>query len=615
MPILVELTALFVQGMKELYDIEISVDSVQLSTTRREFEGDYTIILFPYLRGAKKKPEALGAEIGDYLRAHHSSVVGHNTIKGFLNVSLSHRYWKDYLLSAVNDEAFGTYPSNGKTVMVEFASPNTNKPLHLGHIRNILLGWSTSQILKAAGYRVLNTQIINDRGIAVCKSMLAWQLYGDGATPESTGVKGDHLVGQYYVAFDKAYKAEYESWQSTDQASGVYEELHREKEQKADFYKRYKNDYFNTYSSLGSQAKEMLLKWEAGDADVVALWKTMNGWVYQGFDKTYEALGVSFDKLYYESDTYLLGKASVDRGLQQGIFYSKEDGSAWIDLTDAGMDEKIVLRSDGTAVYMTQDIGTAQVRNRDYGIDKMVYVVGNEQDYHFKVLFEIMKRLEEPFAAGLYHLSYGMVDLPSGRMKSREGTVVDADDLVREVIDAAAESTKERGEIESLPAAERVELHRVLGLAALKFFILKVQPQKGMTFDPHASVDMQGQTGPYIQNAYVRIQSMMRKAGSVDTRAAAPSYIDLHELEVHLLRDVAEYPQLVLHAAEGYDPALLANYCYGLAKDFHRYYHDVRILSAETDDAKLLRLQLCQLVAKTLQQGMCLLGIDMPQRM
>lgn len=604
----------FAEAMQALYGHAVDPSEVQLSPTRKEFEGDFTVVVFPYVRHAKVSPPQLGEAVGAYMVENIDVVAGYNVIKGFLNLSLSASYWRALLPQLLEDQTFGQLPNKGEKVMVEFSSPNTNKPLHLGHIRNILLGWSLSQILKAAGYDVINTQIVNDRGIAICKSMLAWQLYGEGVTPESSSTKGDHLVGIYYVRFDQALKAEYADWQATEAASKVYNETSNGGEDKEQFFKRFKNEYFNTYSELGRQAKEMLLRWEAGDEETVRLWQRMNGWVYDGFEETYRSLGVSFDKLYYESDTYLLGKKSVEEGLQKGVFYRKEDGSVWVDLTDAGMDEKIVLRSDGTAVYMTQDIGTAQQRYADFGADKMVYVVGNEQDYHFKVLFEIMKRLQEPFADGLYHLSYGMVDLPSGRMKSREGTVVDADDLVAEVIRVAADSTKDRSEIEALSDDAKEAVHRKLGLAALKFFILKVQPQKGMTFDPDASVDMQGQTGPYIQNAYVRVQSLLRKGAELDLSLAV-EYSSLEDQERNLLRSVTEYVKVLESTAADYDPASVANYCYALAKDYHRYYHDVRILGAESTAAKAWRLQLSRLVADTLARAMLLLGIEMPDRM
>lgn len=615
MQVLSKIKSSFIKAVKELYDIEIAENSIQLSGTRKEFEGDFTIVLFPYIKDIRKKLPEIGEAVGTFIVNDLDLVNGHNTIKGFLNLSLSHAFWKNELSLYLNTDDFGKGSDKEQTVMVEFCSPNTNKPLHLGHIRNILLGWSTGEILKEAGYKVINTQIINDRGIAVCKSMLAWKKYAAGDSPNSTGVKGDHFVGKYYVRFDKELKAEYIQWQNTKEAEGVVAALSNEGESTEAFFKRYKNTYFNEYSVLGKEAKEMLLMWEAGDQETLSLWKQMNDWVYRGFDKTYDALGVSFDKLYYESDTYLLGKSSVEKGLTQGVFYKEADGSVWIDLEDAGMDKKIVLRSDGTAVYMTQDIGTAQVRFEDFKAEKMVYVVGDEQDYHFKVLFEIMKQLKEPFADGLFHLSYGMVDLPSGKMKSREGTVVDADDLIEEVIEEAELSTKERAEIEGLTLDERKRIHSILGLGALKFFMLKVQPKKRMTFDPKSSVDMQGQTGPYIQNAFVRIQSILRKSEGIDIQLKSTSYSELNPLEVGLLRSLASFPTLIQEAGSKYDPSIIANFCYNLAKDFHRYYHDVRILSAETEDARIFRLQLCRLVANVLEKGMFLLGVDMPNRM
>lgn len=616
MEILNHIKSGFKAALEAKYELAIDLESIQISGTRKEFEGDFTIVLFPYLKSIKKKLPEIGEEVGAYLVEEVEEVEDHNTIKGFLNLKLTDAFWKNQVqLCAEQGKSFGKGKGKKETVMVEFCSPNTNKPLHLGHIRNILLGWSTSEILKFAGYNVVNTQIINDRGIAVCKSMLSWKKFSDGETPESSGEKGDHFVGKYYVLFDQKLKEEYSNWQASETGEKVFTQLKKEDESKEAFFKRYKNSYFNDHSNLGQEAKAMLLKWEAGDKETVALWKKMNNWVYDGFEETYRALGVDFDKLYYESDTYLLGKKTVEKGLADKVFYQKPDGSVWINLEEAGMDEKIVLRSDGTAVYMTQDIGTAQVRYEDFKAEKMVYVVGDEQDYHFKVLFEIMKQLKEPFANGLFHLSYGMVDLPTGRMKSREGTVVDADDLVDEVIKEAALSTEERAEIEGLPKDEKEKIHQVLGLGALKFFILKVQPQKRMTFDPKSSVDMQGQTGPYIQNAFVRVQSLLRKSDGVNMQAPTSEYKILHPQEVGLSRLLVQFPDLLDEAAQKYDPSIIANYCYVLAKDYHRFYHDVRILSAETEAAKIFRLQLSATVANVLTTAMKLLGIDMPDRM
>jgi len=602
------------EALKSIYDLEITADSITLSPTRKEFQGDYTVVVFPYVKQLRKNPLEIGEALGQFIVDHIDEVSEFNVVQGFLNLSLSNAYWKNVLSAIVKNANYGTFPKNDQKVMVEFSSPNTNKPLHLGHIRNILLGWSCSKILDAAGYTVIRTQIINDRGIAVCKSMLAWQKFGNGETPESTGIKGDHFVGKYYVKFDQEFQEEYHTWQTTDEAKSVFASNRKEGENESAFFKKYKNTYFNDYSALGNEAKDMLLAWEAKDDKITQLWSMMNSWVYDGFESTYEKLGVSFDKLYYESDTYLLGKEAVEEGLKKKVFFKEDDGSVWADLEDAGMDKKIVLRSDGTAVYMTQDIGTAQIRNEQYGIDKMVYVVGDEQDYHFKVLFEILKRLGEPYADNLYHLSYGMIDLPTGRMKSREGTVVDADDLMVEVIEEARASASDHGELSELDQEEKEDIIRMIGLAALKFMIIKVSPKKRMIFDPKESVDMQGQTGPYVQNAYVRISSVLRKydGGEIGSFTA---YNDLNEFELLLLKNVSEYPNVVMEAATNYDPSAIANYCYNLAKDYHKFYHEVRILTAETEEAKAFRLHLSNEVAKTLKKGMDLLGIEMPERM
>ena len=596
------------------YEIGIAASDISLNLTKREFEGDYTIVIFPFVKRLKMSPASLGASLGQAIVDEMEEVSTFNVVAGFVNLSITDKQWKKTLGVYTKDANLTTLPSNGKKVMVEFSSPNTNKPLHLGHIRNILLGWSSSQILKAAGYEVINTQIINDRGIAVCKSMLAWQRYGEGATPASTGIKGDHFVGQYYVMFDKKLKEEYNTWQTTGDAATVLTDKAKEGQSADDFYSTYKNDYFNEYSVLGRDAKEMLRQWEGGDVDIVALWKQMNDWVYDGFESTYKALGVSFDKLYYESDTYLLGKEVVEKGLEYGVFFKKDDGSAWVDLEAHKMDEKIVLRSDGTAVYMTQDIGTAMQRYADFGIDKMVYVVGDEQNYHFKVLFTILGMLGEPYADNLHHLSYGMVDLPEGRMKSREGTVVDADDLVQEVIAEAKKANDERGEIDELSAEEQADTLRKIGMSALKYFIIKVNPQKRMTFNPAESVDMQGQTGPYIQNAYVRIQSILRKSADY-TESDYSTYNTLEPMEKSLMRSLGEFKDILAVAAENLDPSMIANYSYDLGKDYHKFYHDVRILKAESEAAKCFRLQLSRTVAVVLRDAMNMLGIEMPERM
>lgn len=603
-----------VQGVQTLYGIETSVDKVAISNTRKEFVGDYTVVVFPFTKLARKNPVQVGEELGAYLVEQVEWITAHNVIKGFLNLVVSDLYWQDFLLEMVNDDQYGYQKPTGKKVMVEFSSPNTNKPLHLGHIRNILLGWSSAKILEAAGNEVVKVQIVNDRGIAICKSMLAWQKFGAGATPESTNLKSDHFVGKYYVLFETKFKAEYAAWQETDSGKAIYEAEAKEGQDTSAFFKAYKNTYFNQFSPLGKEAKAMLVAWEAEDKAIRALWEKMNNWVYEGFGRTYDRLGVSFDKLYFESETYLLGKDTIEQGLKEAIFYQKEDNSVWIDLTDVKLDQKLVLRSDGTAVYMTQDIGTAELRYRDFGVDKMVYVVADEQNYHFQVLFEIMKKLKAPYADGLFHLSYGMVDLPTGKMKSREGTVVDADDLMEEVIGEARKNSLERGTFEDMSQAEQDEITRKIGLAALKFFIIKVHPKKRMTFNPKDSVDMQGQTGPYVQNAYVRIRSVLRKAGDTLTDIAG-DYKKLAQQEKSLVLQLFDFPAVIRTAAEELDPASVANYCYNLAKGYHKFYTDLSILNAETAEAKAFRIQLSKAVAQTLKTGMELLGIEMPEKM
>ncbi len=602
------------EAVQQCYDHNMAMADVILQHTKKEFDGDYTLVVFPFTRVFRDKPEAIATKLGDHLKVHADIIADYNVVKGFLNLSLNHSYWVNRLHVLKNRKNLGQLvPKEGK-VLVEFSSPNTNKPLHLGHIRNILLGWSTSKILQAAGYQTNNIQIINDRGIAICKSMLAWQLYGNEETPESSGMKGDHFVGKYYIKFEQQFKAEYSTWQGTDDGQSLLKEKQAEGQGAVDFFRKHKNIYFNEHSALGAQAKEMLLKWESDDNEVRQLWTRMNGWVYNGFDQTYDALGVSFDKLYYESNTYLLGKDLVAQGLKSGDFYQKDDSSVWVDLTEQGLDEKILLRSDGTSVYMTQDLGTAQNRYDDTGATKMIYVVADEQDYHFKVLFEIMKKLKAPFAEGLYHLSYGMVDLPSGRMKSREGTVVDADDLIAEVIGAVKTAAQERGELVDLSKEERSEIYRKIGLSALKFFILKVNPKKRMIFNPEESVDMQGQTGPYIQNAYVRIQSIKRRMAD-ELTADSTQYAKLDPTEIEIIKMLIDYEQQIEQAATAYDPSGIASYSYELAKRFHKFYHDVRVIKAESDEAKSFRLVLSDMVSKVLAHSMDLLGIEMPKRM
>ena len=608
------LTAGVRAGLSTLYQVEAEGLDITLQTTRKEFAGEFTVVTFPLTRQARKKPEQIGEELGAYLKEQLEEVADFNVIKGFLNLVIADRYWIDFLLQQAGAEDFGRAPRTQERVVVEFSSPNTNKPLHLGHVRNILLGWSTSQLLDAAGFDVKRVQIINDRGIAICKSMLAWQRYGKGATPAKKGAKPDHFVGDFYVLFEQHFQEEYANWQQTEAARTVLAEENKKKLSEDDFWQAYKNTYFNTGSELGGAAKEMLLRWESRESDTIALWKRMNGWVYEGFEETYRRLGVSFDKLYYESDTYLLGKDMAEAGLEKGVFYKKDDGSVFVDLTDAKLDEKAILRSDGTSLYITQDLGTARLRYDDFGAKRMVYTVGDEQNYHFQVLFEILKRLGEPYAEGLYHLSYGMVDLPTGKMKSREGTVVDADDLMDEVIQEAYHSSLERDATSELSEDERREIIRKIGMAALKFQIIKVGPQKRMTFDPKESVDLQGQTGPYVQNAYVRTRAVWRKAGNHDLGAAS-EYGDLQPTERELISQLYAYPSLVRDAATNYDPSVVAMYCYELAKALHKFWHDVSILSADTPAAVAFRLSLCRAVGNVLKSGMGLLGIEMPERM
>ncbi len=613
-----ELQSLVSAGLKSIFAEEAEAQSIVINQTKKEFEGDYTIVLFPFVKRLKKSPKDIGDELLNYLKENSSHVTGGSLVSGFLNVSVSDQAWKDQLAILTADESFGESPDNGKTFMVEFSSPNTNKPLHLGHIRNILLGHACANIYKAMGYKVVITQIINDRGIAVCKSMYAWEKFGNNSNPSEEGKKGDHYVGDFYVKYNQILAEEYTQWQSTDEAKSVYNEKAKEGVAEADFFKTYKNQYFNDFSKVGAETKDMLLKWEAGDEETVALWKKLNDWVYEGFDETYENLGVAFTKNYYESDTYLLGRASVEEHLEKGLFFKKPDGSIWVDLEDIGMDQKILLRADGTSLYMTQDIGTANIRYEEFKADKMVYVVGNEQDYHFKVLFEVLKRMGAPYADGLYHLSYGMVELPTGKMKSREGKVVDADDLVQEVIAeaeaSAKESDRESGRLGVLPEEEQKEIFRRVGLGALKYQMIRVNPRKGMVFDPKDSVDMHGVTGPYIQNGFVRIQSILRRLNEDQIAEDFADYI-LFDDEKELLIAMSNYPNVVKEAADNYDPSLIANYSYNLAKTFHRFYNERSILKAESDSAKAFRKQLITEVAKILEKSMGLLGIEMPERM
>ena len=588
-----------------------NIPSPVISSTKDEFEGDYTLVVFPYTKLYKKSPAEIGERIGQALVSRLDTITGYNVIQGFLNLIINPNAWT-HILAKAEEEAFALQRSNPQKVIVEFASPNTNKPLHLGHIRNILLGWSCSKIKEAVGDEVIKTQIVNDRGIAICKSMLAWSKFGESRTPESEGIKGDHFVGNYYREFDLRLKAEYEHWQKSD-GQKVYEDRKKEGEDSATFFKRYKNDYFNEHSELGSEARQMLLKWEDGDEDVRALWQRMNGWVYDGFEMTYKDLGVTFDKLYYESNTYLKGREIAEEGLEKKVFYKEDDGAVWANLEDAGMDKKIILRNDGTSLYITQDLGTAQMRYEDFAMDSAIYVVGDEQDYHFQVLFELLRRLKRPFSNDLYHLSYGMVDLPDGKMKSREGNVVDADDLMSEVIEEVRKNALERGELVDLSEEERKDIYRKVGMAALKYFILKVNPKRRMTFNPAESVDLQGQTGPYIQNAFVRIKSIIRKSTN-DNVSGMEGYAP-SDLEKEIIKEIYSFPTVVHEAADQLDPSKIANFAFALAKDYHRFYHDHRILSAESQSAFAFRMMLSKVVARVLEKALFLLGIEMPERM
>ena len=588
------------QKVKQFISIEYKVNlpNVELQPTRKDFEGDITIVVFPMLKHVKGNPFEIGTKIGEHLVAELSEVAAFNVVKGFLNLVISDAYYLHFFNEIDEIEHYGRIgDKSGEAVMVEYSSPNTNKPLHLGHVRNNLLGYSVSEILKAAGKKVYKTQIVNDRGIHICKSMLAWQKFGKGETPESTGIKGDKLVGNYYVAYDKVYKQQLNEM--------VEAGVSREKAEKE--------------APILLEAQDLLRRWEAGDKEVVSLWNTMNSWVYEGFDETYAALGVDFDQLYYESDTYLLGKDVIEDGLAKGVFFRKEDGSVWIDLTEEGLDEKIVLRSDGTSVYMTQDLGTALQRVKDHpDITGMVYTVGNEQDYHFKVLFLILKKLGYSWSENLYHLSYGMVDLPSGKMKSREGTVVDADDLIMEMSSTAEKISRELGKLDGYTIEEKEELYRIIGLGALKYFILKVDPKKRILFNPEESVDFQGNTGPFVQYTYARIQSILRKfrdVSEIHNMAAVSTEIHLHIKEKELLKQIEQYPTVVLQAADNLSPALIANYVYDLVKEFNSFYQQVTILGEEDPEKRYFRVKLSQRVGEVIKDGFSLLGIKVPERM
>ena len=592
-----KLTAAVVSGLKALYGQDVPAKDVQLQKTKKEFEGHLTLVVFPFLRMSRKGPEQTAQEIGEYLKANEPAVAAFNVIKGFLNLTVASSAWIELLDDIHAQEHYGLTAATPQSplVMIEYSSPNTNKPLHLGHVRNNLLGNALANIIAANGNRVVKTNIVNDRGIHICKSMLAWLKYGNGETPESSGKKGDHLIGDYYVAFDKHYKAE---------VNELMEQGMTKEEAEA-------------ASPLMKEAREMLVKWEAGDPEVRALWKKMNDWVYAGFDETYRMMGVSFDKIYYESNTYLEGKKKVLEGLDKGLFYRKEDGSVWADLTNEGLDHKLLLRSDGTSVYMTQDIGTAEQRFADYPIDKMIYVVGNEQNYHFQVLSILLDRLGFEWGKSLVHFSYGMVELPEGKMKSREGTVVDADDLIAEMIATARETSGDLGKLDGLTKEEAEEIARIVGLGALKYFILKVDARKNMTFNPKESIDFNGNTGPFIQYTYARIRSVLRKAAEagITLPERLPEGIELSTKEEGLVQMLADFAGVVRQAGTDYSPSLIANYCYDLVKEYNQFYHDFSILREENEAMRLFRLVLSAEVAKMVKLGMGLLGIEVPERM
>jgi arginyl-tRNA synthetase len=590
------LTDKVTEAVKTLYQLDAAPSQIQLQNTRKEFVGDITLVVFPFTKVSRKSPEATASEIGDFLQTHMEQVESFNVIKGFLNISINKEYWLSFLATNYEAEKFGFINlTDSQPVVVEYSSPNTNKPLHLGHIRNNLLGFSLSRILQAAGKNVVKVNLVNDRGIHICKSMLAWQRWGNGETPESSGLKGDHLVGKYYVVFDKYFKEEI--------AVLVADGMNPEEASKK--------------APLILEAQQILQKWEAGDEEVINLWKKMNGWVYDGFAQTYQTLGIEFDKTYYESQTYLLGKKLVEEGVQKGVYIRRGDGSVWIDLSAEGMDEKLLLRSDGTSVYMTQDLGTAMQRYEEYKPEQLIYVVGNEQEYHFNVLKVVLKHLGCAWADSIYHLSYGMVELPAGKMKSREGTVVDADDLMQEMFDTSEAMARELGKIESFDDDEARNLYRTIGLGALKYFILKVDPKKNMLFNPAESVDFNGNTGPFIQYTYARIKSVLRKADEADYDISLPvdHSVILHSEEKELLRKLHDFPALVLQAADMHSPAVIANYAFDLASEYNRFYHELTILKEENMSNRALRLSLSQFTAKVIANALWLLGIEVPERM
>ena len=600
-----KLVASVINGLKALYSQEVPEKMVQLQKTKKEFEGHLTLVVFPFLKMSRKGPEQTAQEIGEYLKVNEPAVAAFNVIKGFLNLTIASATWIDLLNEIQADEQYGLVKATETSplVMIEYSSPNTNKPLHLGHVRNNLLGNALANIVAANGNKVVKTNIVNDRGIHICKSMLAWKKYGNGETPETSGKKGDHLVGDYYVSFDKHYKAEVKELMTEFAAQGMSEDEAKAKAEAA--------------SPLMQEAREMLVKWEAGDPEIRGLWEMMNNWVYAGFDETYRKMGVSFDKIYYESNTYLEGKEKVMEGLEKGFFFKKEDGSVWADLTAEGLDHKLLLRGDGTSVYMTQDIGTAKLRFADYPIDKMIYVVGNEQNYHFQVLSILLDKLGFEWGKSLVHFSYGMVELPEGKMKSREGTVVDADDLMEEMIATAKETSQELGKLDGLTQEEADDIARIVGLGALKYFILKVDARKNMTFNPKESIDFNGNTGPFIQYTYARIQSVLRKAAEsgIVVPGQIPAGIELSEKEEGLIQMVADFAAVVKQAGEDYSPSIIANYTYDLVKEYNQFYHDFSILREENEAVKVFRIALSANVAKVVRLGMSLLGIEVPSRM
>ena len=584
------ISSVVARAAQELYGVS---DNIQIQKTRKEFEGDYTVVVFPLLRASKKSPEATATELGEKIVATTPEIRGFNVIKGFLNLVVDASFWASRFEEIVATENFGMAEPSGRTIMIEYSSPNTNKPLHLGHIRNNLLGYSVATILKANGHNVIKVNLVNDRGIHICKSMLAWQLYGGGETPESSGMKGDHLVGKYYVEFDKHYKAEVKALV----AEGMSEDEAKKK------------------APIMVAAQEMLRKWEAKDSEVYSLWETMNGWVYEGFDVTYKALGVDFDKVYYESQTYLLGKSLVEDGLQKGVFFRKEDNSVWIDLEADGLDQKLLLRGDGTSVYMTQDLGTALSRFEENSLDDMIYVVGNEQNYHFQVLKLVLKKLGYEWSDNIFHLSYGMVELPEGKMKSREGTVVDADDLIADMVGTAREMSQELGKLDGVSEEEAAAISEMVGLGALKYFILKVDPKKTMLFDPRESIDFNGNTGPFIQYTHARIRSILRKAEESGITTEGYAKAQLLPEEIELIKALSEYPATVRVAGQQFAPSVIAAYAYDLAKQFNGYYHDHSILKEERTEVRALRLMLASEVARVIRSAMSLLGINVPERM